>query len=668
VAPPAGTLRVGRYFSALIALIAVLYLVVFWPGSRHTPKLGLDLQGGTQVIFTAKTTDGKTPSHAAMEQAKQIMTNRVNGSGVTEATVVIQGNDQLVVSVPKSTTTDVAKLGTTARLNFRGLVAPVAAVTCASPSAAASATPSPGATTTGTASPTASPAAAASTPAAASASPTGTAASPQVAHARPLQANSTSPSAPKSAAKAAATGTATPSATPSPAATSTAPAVPCTATPFAALEASGVKIPLTETEWDALGATNQAAITKAMGNFDCSSAQDEKDVADSYYLACDPSGTYVYLLGPVIVPGTEISSASAVAPSTSTGGTPEWTVSLGLKSSGQAAWAKYTAAHNIGGASPSGTNNVTNCGTAGGGYPCANYVGFTLDGQVLSAPVNIQAINGGDTQISGGFTQGSAKALADQLKYGALPLNFKAEQALTVSATLGSTQLKYGLIAGGIGLILVVLYSLLYYRLLGLVTISSLVVSGILIYASLVILGAQIDFTLSLAGIAGFIVAIGITADSFVVFFERLKDEIHEGRSARVAVPRAWTRARRTILSADLVSFLAAAILYYFAAGDVRGFAFTLGLSTILDIAVVFLFTHPLVSYLSRFRLFGTKAFTGLDAVRVATPAGVILTDEEAEAVSVNVQATADAEAISADERAAARRARLRAQREEGEV
>jgi preprotein translocase subunit SecD len=173
-----------------------------------------------------------------------------------------------------------------------------------------------------------------------------------------------------------------------------------------------------------------------------------------------------------------------------------------------------------------------------------------------------------------------------------------------------------GLLAGGIGLILVVIYSLIYYRALGIVTIASLLVSGGLTYASLVILGHEIGFTLTLAGIAGFIVAVGITADSFVVFFERIKDEVHEGRSMRVAVPRAWIRARRTILSADTVSFLAAATLYYFAAGDVRGFAFTLGLSTILDLVVVFLFTHPMLSLLSRSTAFGSARFSGLDAVR----------------------------------------------------
>ena len=178
---------------------------------------------------------------------------------------------------------------------------------------------------------------------------------------------------------------------------------------------------------------------------------------------------------------------------------------------------------------------------------------------------------------------------------------------------------------------LVVIYSLIYYRALGLVTIASLLVSGVLTYGCLVMLGTQIGFTLSLAGIAGFIVAVGITADSFVVFFERLKDEVHDGRSVRVAVPRAWVRARRTILSADTVSFLAAAILYYFAAGDVKGFAFTLGLSTILDLVVVFLFTHPLVSLLSRSAAFGSARFTGLDALR-GTPLPESAADTEGRA------------------------------------
>jgi len=353
-----------------------------------------------------------------------------------------------------------------------------------------------------------------------------------------------------------------------------------------------------------------------LSDFDCNAGQDEQDVPSKVFLACDDGKFGVqlaYLLGPVIVPGHEISGASAQAPNPSQGQT-EWTVSLSLKSTGSTNWAKYTGAHNLGSSKATG-GPVTQCGSTA--TPCADYVAFTLDGNVISSPVNQEAIGAGvKTQITGSFTQKSSKELADQLKYGALPLSFTPEQAQTVSATLGTAQLKAGLLAGGIGLVLVVLYSLFYYRALGLVTIASLLVSGGLTYGALVMLGTQIGFTLSLAGIAGFIVAVGITADSFVVFFERMKDEVHEGRSARVAIPRAWVRARRTILSADTVSFLAAAILYYFAAGDVKGFAFTLGLSTVLDLVVVFLFTHPLVSWLSRKKAFGSARFTGLNAVR----------------------------------------------------
>ena len=382
-------------------------------------------------------------------------------------------------------------------------------------------------------------------------------------------------------------------------------------------------MPKTEADFGKLSQTQQQQLQAAVSTINCDDTANQDNAAPSY-IACEggtqtPSAKncaggacLAYLLGPVIVPGRQIDSATSSAPNPSAGQT-QWTVNLNLKGSGQAAWANYTGAHNIGGSSSS-ASSATRCSTSS--TPCADFVGFVLDGNIISAPVNESAINGQTTQISGNFTQSSANQLANELKYGALPLSFTAQDAQSVSATLGTSQLKAGLLAGGIGLILVVLYSLLYYRALGLVTIASLLVSGALTYACLVILGVQIGFTLSLAGIAGFIVAVGITADSFVVFFERMKDEVHEGRSARVAIPRAWVRARRTILSADTVSFLAAAILYYFAAGDVRGFAFTLGLSTILDLVVVFLFTHPLISVLSRSRAFGSARFTGLDAVR----------------------------------------------------
>jgi preprotein translocase subunit SecD len=377
-------------------------------------------------------------------------------------------------------------------------------------------------------------------------------------------------------------------------------------------QAGKFTVPLTDTDYLKLSSSNQQLITAALADFNCDAGPNETDTATSYFLACDSFG-YAHLLGPVVVAGKQISTAAAQAPNAN-GGSSVWSVALTLKGSGLTKWANYTHAHNISSSSPSQSNSTANCGSTG--YACADYVAFTLDGRVISAPVTESTINTPQTSITGGFTPSTATTLANQLKYGALPLSFRADSAQSISATLGSTQLKAGLLAGGIGLVLVVIYTLIYYRALGLVTISSLLVSGVLTYGCLVMLATQIDFTLSLAGIAGFIVAVGITADSFVVFFERIKDEVHDGRSARVAIPRAWVRARRTILSADTVSFLAAAILYYFAAGDVKGFAFTLGLSTILDLVVVFLFTHPLVSYLSKFRAFGSRRFTGLDAVR----------------------------------------------------
>ena len=230
-----------------------------------------------------------------------------------------------------------------------------------------------------------------------------------------------------------------------------------------------------------------------------------------------------------------------------------------------------------------------------------------------------EAIPGGRTQISGGdppFTASTASQLANVLKYGSLPLSFESSEAQTVSATLGLTSLRAGLIAGAIGLLLVLVYSLLYYRVLGLLTALSLVASGAMVFAILVLLGRYINYTLDLAGIAGLIIGIGTTADSFVVFFERIKDEIREGRSFRSAVPRGWARARKTIVSGNAVTFLAAAVLYFLAIGQVKGFAFTLGLTTILDLVVVFLVTWPLVYLASKSPRLAKPAYNGLGAVQ----------------------------------------------------
>jgi preprotein translocase subunit SecD len=241
---------------------------------------------------------------------------------------------------------------------------------------------------------------------------------------------------------------------------------------------------------------------------------------------------------------------------------------------------------------------------------------FVLDSQVVSAPEIQEAIPGGRTQITGRFTADTARDLANVLKYGSLPLSFTSNEAQTVSATLGLSSLRAGLIAGSIGLALVLVYSLLYYRVLGLLTALSLVASGAMVFAILVLLGRYINYTLDLAGIAGLIIGIGTTADSFVVFFERIKDEIREGRTFRSAVPRGWARARKTVLSGNAVTLLAAVVLYVLAIGQVKGFAFTLGLTTVLDVVVVFLVTWPLVFLCSKSTLLSKPALNGLGAVQ----------------------------------------------------
>lgn len=601
MAPPAGTLRVGRYFLTLLALLAVLYAIVFWPGQPHTPKLGLDLEGGAQVTLKARTPDNKAPSKNSLNQARQIISNRVNGLGVSEAEVITQGSDRIVVSVPGKGVEDLAGISRAAQLNFRPAIiqpipitnTPAASTTSAGASGSAGGSPSSSGSPAATGSASAAPSASSST----SPSPQGRVV-PHAAGTTPPAGTTPGKTTP---------GKTTPAApaSPSPSATDTAaPTVPQDAettnliNQWAKLSADGKVFapPADATALQALSASQQTALSNLIQAWNCNNHATDQPTKP--LISCDEAHTQKYLLGPVIVAGTELKSASALAPG-SQQGQLQWIVQLSLKATGQRQWAKYTSEH----------NEQTKAGDV------ANLVAYTLDNDVLEA-ATVQSTINGDTQISGNFTAKSAQNLANSLKYGALPLSFDSLTNGNISPTLGSSQLKAGLLAGGIGLVLVIIYSMFYYRALGLVTIASLVVSAGLTYAMLVILGHQIGFTLTLAGIAGFIVAVGITADSFVVFFERIKDEVHEGRSARTAVPRAWERARRTIISADTVSLLAAVVLYYFAAGDVKGFAFTLGLSTLLDLVIVFLFTHPLVSLFSRSAAFGSARFTGLNAVR----------------------------------------------------
>ena len=294
-----------------------------------------------------------------------------------------------------------------------------------------------------------------------------------------------------------------------------------------------------------------------------------------------------YVLEPAVLEGTAVDGADALI-DTAQGGTGEWVVTLDFTGEASNIWGDVT------------TENV------------GRQVAVALDGLVVSAPVINGPILGGTTQITGDFEREEAQNLANVLRFGALPLTFERSQAETISPALGTDQLETGLIAGGIGMALVVLYLLAYYRGLGLVACGTLVFAALLTYELVVLLGQYAGYRLSLAGIVGLIVSIGITADSFVVYLERVKDEVREGRSAAAAADRAWIRARQTIISADVVQLLAAVVLYLISVGAVRGFAFTLGLVTVIDLVVAFLFIRPLVSAVVRSRRLSAPWFTGL--------------------------------------------------------
>lgn len=529
MAAPAGHLRPGRYLAFFALIVMALYALVFFTGSgKPTPKLGIDLQGGTRVTLTARNPDGGDPPRESLEQARSIIERRVNGIGVSGTEVVLDGSN-VVITVPGEQGDQAKQLGKTAKLGFRKVVTsqPVAPM-APPPAPPASGAPSLAPSLSGA------PPAAPSSSSAPPANGGGAAGAPQQ---QPLD-----------------------------------DADEQTKKEIEAARAIRQNPDLLSTDQ----AKASAAAEAAFASLNCTdNAKDPlvgNDLTDRPLVACGDKNTMKYLLEPEFLPGTEIADATSGYDTQNA----QWVVSLNFKSAGAKIWADFTSA------------NVQ------------RQAAFVLDTQVVSAPTIQSAILGGQTQITGRFSQAEAKDLADVLKYGSLPLSFESSDATTVSATLGLASLQAGLIAGGIGLLIVFIYCLFYYRLLGVLTILSLGLSFLLVYAVLVLLGRWIGYTLDLAGVAGLIIAIGITADSFVIYFERLKDEIREGRTFRSAVPRGWSRAQRTILASDAVSFLAAAILYVLAVGDVKGFAFTLGMSTVLDLVVVYLVTHPLVAMVSR--------------------------------------------------------------------
>ncbi|MFF7054569.1 protein translocase subunit SecD [Streptomyces griseorubiginosus] len=544
----------GRALALILIAIVALTGGMFLSG-HTTPRLGIDLAGGTSITLEAKADQGSAINKANMDTAVEIMNRRVNGLGVSEAEVQTQGDRNIIVNIPKGTNSKEARdqVGTTAKLYFRPVLAQDA-------TGVAAATPSPSASGSSKASP--------------------------------------SPSASKSGTGEKATSSSSPSASATSQGRAVTDALKADSTPSASASASGSPSPSASAS-GGTGTADQAKLQAQYTALDCSKQAQRNKAGEG----AKPTETtvgcgefngvwYKYLLGPAAVAGTEVKKAQAVFDTQTAAG---WQVTMTFNSKGASKFADIT-------------------GKLAQNTQPLNEFGIVLDGQVVSSPTVSSSITGGNAQISGSFTQEEAQSLANMLSYGALPLSFQEQSVTTVTAALGGEQLHAGLLAGAIGLALVVIYLVAYYRGLSIVAMASLLVSAILTYVIMALLGPAIGFALNLPAVCGAIVAIGITADSFIVYFERIRDEIREGRSLRPAVERAWPRARRTILVSDFVSFLAAAVLFIVTVGKVQGFAFTLGLTTVLDVVVVFFFTKPLMTLLARRKFFASGSkWSGLD-------------------------------------------------------
>lgn len=493
-----------------IGLIAAFFAgLITWgtvtaqPGASFSPELALDLQGGTQMILTPSIAEGQQASLEQLNQAVSIIRARIDGSGVGEAQVTIQGNENIVVSIPGTPDANTLQLiKASALLEFRPVI------------------------TFGQSLPLAE----------------GT---------EPVDLNSLSD----------------------------------------------------ELAVQPVNASDPAWVTERLlaqfEQFDCTSqfrTPGQVDDPNKPLVTCDDFLLYKYILGPVEVRGENITDAYAGTITTQTGAnTNTWAVNLEFDPAGTEAFG-YVTSRLFGLPSPQ------------------NQFAITLDGLVITAPSTNAVITNGQAQITGNFTQESATTLADQLKYGALPIGFEVQSQENISATLGDESLRSGLIAGLIGLIFVVVYMTFQYRGLATVVLGSLIVAALLVYLFIAFLSWRQGYRLSLAGVAGLIVAIGITADSFIVYFERIRDELRDGRGLEIAVEAGWKRAFRTILVSDAVSFTAAVVLYLLTSSSVRGFAFTLGLTTLIDLLIVTLFTHPLVQLLARNSFFASGSkWSGFD-------------------------------------------------------
>ncbi len=558
------TARPGRTLVLFLVGIVVLYGLVALNG-KWKPELGLDLQGGTRITLTAI----GDPSTEGLNQARSIIDQRVNGSGVAEADVTTQGGEYVIVEIPGKSRRDlVDTVKRQAQLRFR-------VVACTSFDTTCGGVPTQQAPGQGQGQPQ-----------------------------QPLEEESgdgvTVPEAPAESAEPSDTeesgknrgtlawaekkndkkdkggdkgGQDQPSESPSPQQPVQPPA-----------SGGNVDDPLTWMD------NPDPASVKAFQEFQCPPAGEPVLVDDQPVkplVTCDEEGIK-YLLSVSMIEGTDLKSASAGIPQNSV----DWAVDLAFDGDGSDKFTEISRAL----------------------YNTNKQFAIVLDGQVISAPTMNGIITNGQAQITGEFTEAEATGLATSLKFGALPISFEKNPTVEdIGPSLAGNQLSAGMWAGGLGLGLVMLYCLLYYRGLGLVVLGSLAVAAIITYGVVLLLGVAAGFTLTLPGIAGLIIAVGVTADSFILFFERIRDEMREGKSMRVAVESGWKRAKVTRLAANTVSLLSALVLYLFATGAVKGFGFALGLSTVIDLAVLFWFTKPMVSWLGRFPFFnGGGKLSGL--------------------------------------------------------
>jgi preprotein translocase subunit SecD len=586
---------------ATLAVLIVVLLLSVLAGSLAQPSawhkrfkvgLGLDLTSGTTLTLKAVPPKGTTSTQLAtdLNTAQSIMNSRVNGAGFNGAAVTTQSPNLINVTVPGQGSAEVVNLvGTTAQLRFRQVL-------LVGENYASTTTPTP--TPSSSPSPTPTPSSSSSPKPKASASPTPTSAAlgapgaGSAGHGLAVGARSLAGAAVAAKAKAAASASLSPSRSASPSSN------PKLSTWQEAAAAGGgdasLLSPTVKAQFDRLNCANSKWKSQIYGNNPNNWDNTKIQVVTCY-------NGLKYALDKAAVTGEELKLGGSSASLQQNG---DWWVNLSFNGPGGTAFGNLTS-------------RMYSLYKGSSDEPL-NEFAIVLDGTPVSIPYVAAAITTGSGQIQGTFTESQADYLANILNYGALPLTFQPQSEQAVSAQLGSTQLHAGLLAGAAGLFLVVVYAFFYYRGLGIVSISSLAISALLTYLSVVLLSLYEKFALDLAGIAGLIVAIGITADSFVVFFERLRDEVRDGKSLRSAVEHGWRRARRTILVSDSVSFLAAAVLYKFAVSDVQNFAFTLGLTTLIDVIVVFLFTKPMITLLARTKFYGGgHRLSGLDPARL---------------------------------------------------